>query len=100
MYGTLFYGAFTKTWGYDWSFTWENLQYVFLKGEQIWNSIKYGLLASLGAALLAMVLAYIVQKKQVGLNKFLDFLAILPVPFPVCFWASDLCWRSTAAGCP
>lgn len=73
---------------------------MFLKGEQIWNSIKYGLLASLGAALLAMVLAYIVQKKQVGLNKFLDFLAILPVPFPVCFWASDLCWRSTAAGCP
>ena len=70
VYGTLFYGAFTKTWGYDWSFTWENLQYVFLKGEQIWNSIKYGLLASLGAALLAMVLAYIVQKKQVGLNKF------------------------------
>ena len=53
VYGTLFYGAFTKTWGYDWSFTWENLQYVFLKGEQIWNSIKYGLLASLGAALLA-----------------------------------------------
>lgn len=47
VYGTLFYGAFTKTWGYDWSFTWENLQYVFLKGEQIWNSIKYGLLASL-----------------------------------------------------
>ncbi|CAN4026351.1 Tyr recombinase domain-containing protein, partial [Dysosmobacter welbionis] len=33
VYGTLFYGAFTKTWGYDWSFTWENLQYVFLKGE-------------------------------------------------------------------
>lgn len=85
VYGTLFYGAFTKTWGYDWSFTWENLQYVFLKGEQIWNSIKYGLLASLGAALLAMVLAYIVQKKQVGLNKFLDFLAILPGAIPGMF---------------
>ena len=82
VYGTLFYGAFTKTWGYDWSFTWENLQYVFLKGEQIWNSIKYGFLASLGAAFLAMVLAYIVQKKQVGLNKFLDFLAILPRRHP------------------
>lgn len=58
---------------------------MFLKGEQIWNSIKYGLLASLGAALLAMVLAYIVQKKQVGLNKFLDFLAILPGAIPGMF---------------
>ena len=85
VYGTLFYGAFTKTWGYDWSFTWENLQYVFLKGKQIWNSIKYAFLASLGAAFLAMVLAYIVQKKQVGLNKFLDFLAILPGAIPGMF---------------
>ena len=79
VYGTLCYGAFTKAWGYDWSFTLENIQYVFLKGRQIWNSIRYGLLSSLGAAFLAMVLAYIVQKKQVVLNKDLYFLAILPV---------------------
>lgn len=85
VYGTLFYGAFTKTWGYDWSFTWENLQYVFLKGRQIWNSIRYAFLSSLGAAFLAMVLAYIVQKKQVGLNKALDFLAILPGAIPGMF---------------
>ena len=32
-----------------------------------------------------MVLAYIVQKKQVGLNKFLDFLAILPGAIPGMF---------------
>ena len=41
VYGTLFYGAFTKTWGYDWSLTMKNIQYVFLKGKQIWNSIRY-----------------------------------------------------------
>ena len=85
VYGTLCYGAFTKAWGYDWSFTLENIQYVFLKGRQIWNSIRYGLLSSLGAAFLAMVLAYIVQKKQVGLNKALDFLAILPGAIPGMF---------------
>ncbi|MBQ9330356.1 MAG: iron ABC transporter permease [Oscillibacter sp.] len=85
VYGTLFYGAFTKAWGYDWSLTLENIQYVFLKGKQIWNSIRYGFLSSLGAAFLAMVLAYIVQKKQVGLNKVLDFLAILPGAIPGMF---------------
>jgi iron(III) transport system permease protein len=85
VYGTLFVGAFTKAWGYDWSFTLANLQYVFLKGRQIVNSITYAFFASLGAALLAMILAYIVQKKQVGVNKLLDFLAILPGAIPGMF---------------
>ena len=85
VYGTLFYGAFTKTWGYDWSLTMKNIQYVFLKGKQIWNSIRYGFLASLGASFLAMVLAYIVQKKQVGVNRLLDFLGILPGAIPGMF---------------
>lgn len=85
VYGTLFVGAFTQAWGYDWSFTLKNLQYVFLKGKQIWNSISYAFCASLGASLLGMVLAYIVQKKQTGLNKLLDFLAILPGAIPGIF---------------
>lgn len=85
VYGTLLYGAFAKTWGYDWSLTLDNLSYVWAKGIQIWHSIAYGLLASVGAAFLAMILAYIVQKKQVGLNRFLDFLAILPGAIPGIF---------------
>ena len=63
----------------------KNIQYVFLKGKQIWNSIRYGFLASLGASFLAMVLAYIVQKKQVGINRLLDFLGILPGAIPGMF---------------
>jgi iron(III) transport system permease protein len=85
VYGTLLYGAFTKTWGYDWSLTLDNMKYVFFKGEQILNSIKFAFLSSILAALLAMVLAYIVQKKQVGVNKFLDFIAILPGAIPGLF---------------
>lgn len=85
VYGTLVYGAFTKAWGYDWSLTLENMQYVLLKFKQIWNSIRFAFLSSLGAASLSMVLAYIVQKKQVGINKVLDFLAILPGAIPGMF---------------
>lgn len=85
VYGSLLYGAFTKLWGYNWSLSLKNLQYVAVKGKQIWNSIRYAFTASLGAAFLAMVLAYIVQKKQVGVNKFLDFLGILPGAIPGMF---------------
>ena len=42
-------------------------------------------MSSLGAAFLGMILAYIVQKKKIGLNKFLDFLAILPGAIPGMF---------------
>lgn len=85
VYGTLFYGSFTQAWGYNWSFTLKNYQYVLQKGGQIWNSIRFAFLSSLGASFLAMVLAYIVQKKKVGINKFLDFLAILPGAIPGMF---------------
>ena len=85
VYGTLLYGAFTKAVGYDWSLTTANFQYVWDKFHQIWNSIKFSALAALFAALLGMILAYIVQKKQVGVNRALDFLAVLPSAVPGMF---------------
>ena len=85
VYGVLFYGSFTKLWGYDWSFTLNNVKYVFDKGREIFNSMKFALLSSLFASLFSMMLAYIVQKKQVGVNRFLDFLAILPGAIPGVF---------------
>ncbi|HEX7056697.1 MAG TPA: iron ABC transporter permease [Bacilli bacterium] len=85
VYGVLFYGAFAKTWGYDWSFTLKNLHYVFAKGTEITNSIKFALISSLAAAVFSLLLAYIVQRKQVGINRFLDFLAILPGAVPGIF---------------
>ena len=85
VYGTLFVGAFTKTWGYDWSFTAANFRFVWDKFTQIWNSIKFAVLSAGFASLLAMALAYIVQKKPVGVNKLLDFLAVLPSAVPGMF---------------
>lgn len=85
VYGVLFYGAFTKTWGYDWSFTFANLDYVFSKEREIFNSLKFAFFASVAAGLLAMALAYIVQRKDVGINRFLDFLAVLPGAVPGVF---------------
>ncbi|NRF92872.1 iron ABC transporter permease [Paenibacillus frigoriresistens] len=85
VYSVLFYGAFTKTWGYDWTLTLNNLDYVFVKGKEIINSLKFALFSSLGAAFLGIILAYIVQRKQIGINRFLDFLTILPGAVPGIF---------------
>ncbi len=85
VYGTLLYGAFTKTIGYDWSLTLNNFKYVWDKFREIWNSIRFATLSALFAALLGMILAYIVQKKSVGINRVLDFLAVLPSAVPGMF---------------
>lgn len=85
VYGVLFYGAFTKTWGYDWSFTLQNLKYVSAKSGELYNSIVYALVSSVCAALLAMMLAYLTQRKRLGVNLLLDFLAILPGAVPGVF---------------
>lgn len=85
VYGVLFYGAFTKTWGYDWTLTLKNISYVFDKSREISNSLKFAFISSLLASILSVVLAYIVQRKNVVINGFLDFLAILPGAIPGVF---------------
>ena len=85
VYGVLFYGAFTKVWGYDWSFTLKNMRFVTSKGTQLTNSIMFAIYSSLGAGVLAMILAYLVERKRVGINRLLDFLAILPGAVPGVF---------------
>ncbi|MDR0409512.1 MAG: iron ABC transporter permease [Spirochaetaceae bacterium] len=85
VYGTLFYGSFAKAIGYNWNITLSNYSYVWDKIFQIWNSIKYSALSAFCAAFLGMILAYIVHKKQVGINPILDLLALIPSAVPGMF---------------
>jgi iron(III) transport system permease protein len=85
VYGTLFYGSFAKAIGYNWNLTLVNYSYVLEKINQIWNSIRFSALSAFCAALLGTILAYIVHKKSVGINRFLDFLAVLPSAVPGMF---------------
>ena len=85
MYGVLFVGAFCKVWGYDWSFTLTNLEYVWGRKTEIINSIHYSFLASLFAACFSLILAYIVQRRQIWINQGLDFMAVLPGALPGMF---------------
>ena len=85
VYGVLFFGGFTELWGFNWSLTLKNFNYVFFQGTEIYNSLKFALIASFLASVLSVVVAYFVQRKQFGFNRFLDFLAILPSAIPGIF---------------
>lgn len=85
VYSVLFYGSFAKLWGYNWSPTIENFKNVFKFGGQIYNSIVFAFFSALFASLIALILAYIVQKKHTGLDRILDFLAIIPGAVPGIF---------------
>ena len=85
VYGVLFYGSFTKLWGYNWSFSFANMAQVLDRGREIANSLIYAAFSAGLAAIFALVLSYIVQRKQLAINRVLDFLAVLPVAVPGVF---------------
>ncbi|MDR3592526.1 MAG: iron ABC transporter permease [Negativicutes bacterium] len=85
VYGVLFLGAFCKVWGYDWSLTLANMEYVWGRKTEIINSLHYSFLASLLAAGFSLIMAYTVQRKQTGINRGLDFIAVLPGALPGMF---------------
>lgn len=85
VYGVLFYGAFAKLWGYDWSFSLKNFQYVLFAGNQVWNSILFGAGSALAASCCGLLIAWLVVRGRTGLGPLLDFLAVLPAAIPGVF---------------
>ncbi|MDK2896012.1 MAG: iron(III) transport system permease protein [Candidatus Atribacteria bacterium] len=83
IFAVVVYGAFTKTWGVDWSFTLANFSYTLLsKTRDIWNSLSFALLAALGTALFATFASYIIYRKRFFGRKVLDLIAVLPGALP------------------
>lgn len=82
-YGTVLYGSFTKLWGVDNSFTWENYRYVLSTG---WDYLKDTLfIASIATpvgGILAMIIAYLVAKKRFIGKGVMDFVSMLNFAVP------------------
>ncbi|MFV0527983.1 MAG: ABC transporter permease [Lachnospiraceae bacterium] len=85
LYGVLLVGAFSKTWGYDWSFTTESFTYVWKKSDLLLNSVKYAFYSAVLATVEGFVLAWLVEKSNLRIKKFLDFIAVLPSAVPGVF---------------
>ena len=88
LYGSIFYGSFTVNWGVDYTLTTKN--YVMLFGQGLrdgaWpsliNTLIYAGIAAVLTALLGLLIAYIVVRKQFRGKKALEFLTMLCFAIP------------------
>lgn len=75
-------GAFSRTWGVDWSFSLSNVQHTFLGGRDVYNSVRFSVAAALLTVVTATVAAYLTQRKSFPGRGVLDFLTLLPATLP------------------
>jgi iron(III) transport system permease protein len=85
VYGVLLIGAFSKTWGYDWSFDTSSFAYVWQKRALILNSITYAVFSAVLASCAGFALAWLVERGSPRYRKVLDFIAVLPGAVPGIF---------------
>ena len=88
LYGSLFYGSFTVNWGVDYTLTAKNYAMLFGQGlnDGAWpsliNTLIYAGIAAVLTALLGLLIAYIVVRKQFRGKKALEFLTMLCFAIP------------------
>lgn len=81
-YAVILLGAFTPTWGVDYSFTLRNFDNVFRRSGELWNSLRFAGSAALACAFLATITAYLVHRMRVPFGRTLDLVALLPGAIP------------------
>jgi iron(III) transport system permease protein len=78
-------GAFTETWGVDWTLTLAHWPVVFDKADHLRHSLIYAAIAGLAATTLSTVAAFLVDQKAIPARRAVDFLCVLPAAVPGVF---------------
>lgn len=83
----VFVGAFTVSWGADYSFTWKHLETVLESNLQkylipLWNSIALSVFTGVASSLLGVMAAYWIQRRMISYGKWLDAVTMLPATVP------------------
>ena len=82
-YGTVVFGSFVKTWGYDYSLTLDQYSRALQQGwDSLKNSMVLGLIAALLGGLLGMVIAYITAKRNYYGKRFIEVSSVLMFAVP------------------
>lgn len=77
------WGAFARTWGFDWSLTFRNFEFTLLaRLGHIWNSVRFSLMAGIGTAIFSVIAAYVLYRRQFTGKRAFDFLVVLPAALP------------------
>jgi iron(III) transport system permease protein len=76
-------GAFTRTWGVNYSFTWRHMETALnASGPSIINALLLSGGAAAAAALFGILSAYLFTRRPFPGVRILDFLAMLPYALP------------------
>jgi iron(III) transport system permease protein len=83
IYLTILFGSFSQTWGIDNSFTLSHYKTVFDRSlESITNSTILAFIGGLGAAMLGILISYIVVRQKFIGKKLMDSVSTLPYAVP------------------
>jgi iron(III) transport system permease protein len=83
IYLTILLGSFSQTWGVDNSLTLSHYQTVIERSlESITNSTILAFIGGLGAAMLGLLISYIVVRQKFFGNKLMDSISTLPYAVP------------------
>lgn len=86
VYAAVLAGAFTRTWGYNWSLTLDHWRLALAQGGgQLANSVKIGAASALITSVIAVVVAFLTSRRALPFERVLDFLAVLPAALPGVF---------------
>lgn len=82
-YGTVFYGAFVKTWGVNFSLTFDHFRYVLSTGlSPLINSVVLATIATPLAGLLGMVIAFLLVRKDFVGKGYMSIASLLTFAVP------------------
>lgn len=82
-YGTVIFGSFVRTWGYDFSLTLDQYTRALRQGwDSLENSIILGLIAAVIGGLLGMIIAYITAKRNYYGKRFIEVSSVLMFAVP------------------
>lgn len=82
-YGIVLFGSFTKLWGVNNALTLENYSYVFDVGSQyIMDTVSIASIATPLGGILAMIIAYLVVRKNFLGKGTMDFVSMLTFAVP------------------
>ena len=82
-YGTVIFGSFVRTWGYDYSLTLDQYRKALAYGwDSLKNSMILGLISAVIGGLLGMILAYITAKRNYYGKRFIEVSSVLMFAVP------------------
>ncbi len=86
VYGILIISAFVQAFPFNMTPTWKNFEYVGVNSLPLRNTVVFGAIAAIICSLFALLLAFLVQRKQWFGRSVIDFIAIMPAAVPGIFW--------------